>query len=485
MGKIALQSLQKSRIPHLALSISTKRASAQSKSRCLNQQNTLPLSSRCYNSLSRRIAKGSENLDGSKTSFRRHASTTSRPGPTLPASQPQSHPQHKPRPTLAQRASAEEVLRQRRAIDARKRIHMSSNTYFWICSLFGFALSTYIVYTYMSYSRSLKEYEGLDLPQNADVSSRWLDKSRQFDDEVELSEKFMGLRNLREHLCREARGNVLEVSAGTGRNMGLYRLDPMLVREEKKVKSLVFNDLSEIMLLQAQKKFEEAQEKIAEEKRSFSGPVQFVVGDASERTLIQRPEGGFDTIVQTMGICSETNPVAFLKRLAELCRQPGEKSTGMDVKVIEKEAQERLEDLQKTKDYGAAEPEQEGEQLDALIVEAGGDLGGKILLLEHGRSTLGVVNRILDNGAKMHADHYGCWWNKDIEQVVKDSGLIVERKRRYHFGTTYEYVLRPRPRSKPDEREVLTSQSEIEGAVVDLSEGVKAKSWGSGWFSRG
>ncbi|ETI25602.1 hypothetical protein G647_02376 [Cladophialophora carrionii CBS 160.54] len=333
------------------------------------------------------------------------------------------------------------------------------------------------MYTYMSYARALAEYDTVDLPQNADVSSRWMDMSRNFDDEVELSERAMSLRRKRENLCREARGHVLEVSAGTGRNMDLYRLDPALTREENKVKSLVVNDLSEIMLYQARKKFDALQDKIRDERRKFKGPLHFVVGDASDRRVIKRPDGGFDTIVQTMGICSETNPVAFLKRLGELCRQPGEMSTGLDMKVVEREARERLEELKEARDYGAVDPEQE--QLDALVAEAGGDLGGKILLLEHGRSNLDFVNRILDNGAKMHADHYGCWWNKDIEQVVKDSGLIVERKRRYHFGTTYEYVLRPRPKRNPEK----VGFPEAEGPRVNPSKGTKSTAW-LGWLGR-
>ncbi len=412
--------LSQSRIPHLALSISAKRASAQCKSRWLDQRHRLIHTER-YCPVSARQSGYHNNRE---TSLRRHVGTTPQHIPKLPPSSPPSEaqPQPKPRPTLAQRAAAEQTLRQLRNVESRKRIHMSSNTFFWICSLFGFTFSTYMMYTYLSYRRSQAKYEEVDLPQNADVSSRWLDVSRDFDDEVELSEKVMGLGRLRGSLCREARGNVLEVSAGTGRNMELYRLDPLLMRRATRVKSLVFNDLSDIMLYQAQKKFEEAQEKL-NGKRRFTGHVQFVVGDAGEKGLIERPEGGFDTIVQTMGICSETEPVAFLKRLGELCRQPGESSTGIENKFIEKEAQEILEDLKKPKDYGAVGPEQEGEQLDALIVEAEGDLGGKILLLEHGRSTFDIVNRVLDNGAKVHADHYGCWWNKDIEQVVKDSGL--------------------------------------------------------------
>lgn len=295
------------------------------------------------------------------------------------------------------------------------------------------------MYAYMSYSRAIQESSSLDLAQNADVSSRWMDLSRNFDDEVELSEKLMFLKSKREKLCREARGNVLEVSAGTGRNMGLYRLDPRTTQEGGNVKSLVVNDLSEIMLFQAQKKFETLQENATEDAR-FPGNVKFVVGDASDKRIITRPQGGFDTIIQTMGICSMANPVGFLKRLGELCRQPGEESTGVPMEVIAEEAA-------KKKDYGAAE--EEGQE---SVLKEGGDLGGKILLLEHGRSYYHFVNRFLDNGAKMHADHYGCWWNKDIEQVVRDSGLIVERKRRYHFGTTYEYVLRPGVRKQNTEK---------------------------------
>ncbi len=333
---------------------------------------------------------------------------------------------------------------------------MSFRTYFWITSLFGFLTSTYIVYTYMSYSRAVKESQSLDLPQNADVSSRWFDMSRDFDDEVELSEKLMGLKSKRRRLCREARGNVLEVSAGTGRNMELYQLQPETTGKDKdhdndnpRIKSLVFNDLSEVMLYQAQKKFDSLQE-----KTRFSGDVKFVVGDAADPNLIRRPEGGFDTIVQTMGVCSMANPVGFLRRLGELCRQPGEPSSGVPVEVIRAEAAQWQSATPDRKDYGAAEEGGPAAAGDATAAPPGvdGDLGGKILLLEHGRSYYPAVNRFLDNGAKVHADHYGCWWNKDVDQIVRDSGLVVERKRRHHLGTTYEYVLRPAPAPAPATR---------------------------------
>lgn len=337
--------------------------------------------------------------------------------------------------------------------------------YFYpVCAL-GFVLSTYLMYMYQSYRRAVKESELLDLPQNADVSSRWMDLSRNFDDEVDFSEKFMLLGRRRKDLCQQAVGNVLEVSAGTGRNLDYYNLDPIRTPRAKRIKSLVFNDLSEIMVYQAQKKFDKLQEKTLPIAK-FRGPVRFVVGDASDKRLIARPDGGFDTIVQTMGVCSMANPVAFLKRLGELVRQPGEESTGLDMKALAEEESNR-------NDYGA----EEGEQ------SAGMDKGGKILLLEHGRSYHEFVNRFLDNNAKLHAHRYGCWNNKDIDQVIKDSGLMIESKRRYHLGTTYEYVLRPKPRPKVVEAEEpqkprVDASSSIE---TEPAAGKRQSSWWKPW----
>lgn len=48
--------------------------------------------------------------------------------------------------------------------------------------------------------------------------------------------------------------------------------------------------------------------------------------------------------------------------------------------------------------------------------------GGKIVLLEHGRSSWGFVNRILDNGAQAHKNKWGCFWNRDILELVRQVG---------------------------------------------------------------
>ncbi|KIW10653.1 hypothetical protein PV08_11617 [Exophiala spinifera] len=350
---------------------------------------------------------------------------------------------------------------------ASRRTGRSFNLYFYSVCGVGFILSTYLMYMYTSYRRAVAESQMLDLPQNADVSSRWMDLSRNFDDEVDFSEHFMLLGKRRRNLCRQAVGNVLEVSAGTGRNLQYYNLDPLRTPRDRRIKSLVLNDLSEIMVYQAQKKFEHMQDH-TENIAKFRGDVRFVVGDASDRRLIARPDGGFDTIVQTMGVCSMANPVAFLRRLGELVRQPGERSTGVSLgaKALKEE-----EPQQRKIDYGAEEEAQESEKNTAEREPQStvSDKGGKILLLEHGRSYYGFVNRFLDNNAKLHAHRYGCWNNKDIDQIIQDSGLVVESKRRYHLGTTYEYVLRPNPRQRAAEKEVTTANATSSSDAVAVT----------------
>lgn len=46
-------------------------------------------------------------------------------------------------------------------------------------------------------------------------------------------------------------------------------------------------------------------------------------------------------------------------------------------------------------------------------------------------------------GAGEHFRKWGCWWNRDIERIVRQAGLEVESLSRWHFGTTYLCVARP------------------------------------------
>ena len=72
----------------------------------------------------------------------------------------------------------------------------------------------------------------------------------------------------------------------------------------------------------------------------------------------------------------------------------------------------------------------------------------RILLLEHGRSSYDWLNNILDNSAAKHAEIHGCWYNRDVGEMVQgaaeQSGLEVVEVWRKHFGTTWVFELRPK-----------------------------------------
>lgn len=72
---------------------------------------------------------------------------------------------------------------------------------------------------------------------------------------------------------------------------------------------------------------------------------------------------------------------------------------------------------------------------------------GRILLLEHGRSHYDWLNAILDKNSHRHTARWGCIWNRDIEQLVRDAGLEIVDLQRWHFGTTYVFQLKPKMRA--------------------------------------
>ena len=69
---------------------------------------------------------------------------------------------------------------------------------------------------------------------------------------------------------------------------------------------------------------------------------------------------------------------------------------------------------------------------------------GRILLIEHGRSTYDYLNNLLDDSAAQHKAKWGCEWNRDINEIVAAAGLEIIAKQRWHFGTTYVYTAKPR-----------------------------------------
>ncbi|KAJ5888098.1 ubiquinone/menaquinone biosynthesis-related protein [Penicillium taxi] len=262
-------------------------------------------------------------------------------------------------------------------------------------SLLG--ITTYCSFLYASYQREVSASKSLKVP--TDVSDRYNMTAPTFDAEVELSEKTMRLGKKRADLISLARGNVLEVSCGTGRNLEYYELGQRRGADKNGraailgCRSLTLVDLSPQMVEIARQKFEALYPGYDK-----GAAVAFRAQDAASVSVVlpastdYSPTPCYDTIVQTMGLCSMPDPVGTLRHLGSI-----------------------------------TEP-----------------LNGRILLLEHGRSKYDWINRILDNLAPAHADRHGCWWNRDIGAIVRESGLEIVEENRWHFGTTWKYILRPK-----------------------------------------
>lgn len=268
-----------------------------------------------------------------------------------------------------------------------------------------------------------------------DVSDRYNIIAKRFDSDVNSMESMIGINRLRKKMAAQATGDVCEVSIGTGRNLQFYDWDfkghngvgkvGLSGKIKKgKVKSFTAVDKSQEML-------EVAHEKFARDYPGTLG-VRWIIQDASEPLpappVSANERSGnkvgkkYDTIVQTMGLCSTPDPVSLLRNLADSVEHDG-----------------------------------------------------RILLLEHGRSTWNWLNRMLDTQAAKHADQFGCWWNKDIDKIVKDSGLQIVELKRKHFGTTYWIELKPISEVKEVLKPASKAKSIMEENTAEVKSAVDVK----------
>jgi methyltransferase OMS1 len=208
-----------------------------------------------------------------------------------------------------------------------------------------------------------------------------------------------------------AKGHVLEVAVGTGRNIPYYKT--------KQCATVTLLDSSGPMLAVAKRKWNDTH-------KEYFSRVFFKQQSAIDP--ITPPYGaqdGYDTVIQTMGLCSTPEPVKLLQNL-----------------------------------------------------EASTNENGQILLLEHGKSHYEWLNNMLDKTAPAHADEHGCWWNKDIGKIVEESGLEVVDMKRYNFGTTWWLQLKPRKGMRQRVAETTTSEEPL---AAPTGSPVTQKPWWSLW----
>ncbi|KAI1329503.1 hypothetical protein F5Y16DRAFT_100333 [Xylariaceae sp. FL0255] len=322
----------------------------------------------------------------------------------------------------------------------------------------------------------------------------------EFDLHLDKSEHRYGITKLRNELASAARGHVLEVAVGTGRNFEFYnwtnlaeslvtkledkeKADKTLKRLQRKQKekgkeldaddnvvlSFTGIDISPGMLDIALRRLRSVVPNMPSQipkKASFailaananasantdkpspssssstpegshtvslaSDQIRMIQSDVqsglpsppslspSPSSSSSPPQFHFDTILQSFGLCSVRDPVSLVVQMAS-----------------------------------AVKPDT-----------------GRILLLEHGRSSFDLVNSLLDRSAGEHHSRFGCWWNRDIEAIVAEAALKVpgleivrlERPGWWTGGTHFVVELRVR--------------GAVDGKVVkELGEVKKESSW--------
>ncbi|KAJ3150921.1 Methyltransferase-like protein 7B [Geranomyces variabilis] len=133
----------------------------------------------------------------------------------------------------------------------------------------------------------------------------------EYNAKIGWDERLMRLGSRRRELIAHARGRVLEVSAGTGRNLDYYAENPA-------VSELTLSDASEPMLLAAYNAF------VAMVKAKVPGvpsKTDFKIMDVQHLDSV--PAQSYDTVVDTFGLCSCADPLAALKEMARCCAPGG------------------------------------------------------------------------------------------------------------------------------------------------------------------
>ncbi|CAM9355174.1 unnamed protein product [Chrysoparadoxa australica] len=166
----------------------------------------------------------------------------------------------------------------------------------------------------------------------------------------------LGIEELRAAMTSRANGRVLEVAVGTGLNLGYY--------DTHKVSAIDGVDLSKGMLQQAQARAGEL------------GISKLVTLRQMDVEKLDFPDGSFDSVVDTFGLCVFPNPTAALREMKRVCKP-----------------------------------------------------GGRVLLLENSRSSAGggIIGAYQDAtaGAIASLGGKGCVWNQDVEGLAKGAGLHV------------------------------------------------------------
>jgi methyltransferase OMS1 len=196
-------------------------------------------------------------------------------------------------------------------------------------------------------------------------------------------------------------GNVLEISCGTGRNIKFM--------DFSSVNSITFVDSSKQMLEQAIHTFDTTVAIKDQERVNAS----FIHADG--RNLASFSSDKYDVVIDTFGVCS-VDPISGPTCSGGLVNQMDSDDVSTDCGVVA-----YLNELSRV-----CSP------------------NGKILLLEHGKSEYNFINNILNKFQTNHFAEWGCWWNRNIDDIIEKSNIDVVCHRKYLFGTFHHIIARPK-----------------------------------------
>mmetsp|Transcript_107712 Transcript_107712/g.214038 ORF Transcript_107712/g.214038 Transcript_107712/m.214038 type:complete len:251 (-) Transcript_107712:65-817(-) len=129
------------------------------------------------------------------------------------------------------------------------------------------------------------------------------EKAPKWDSTVRWDEFVTGISRQRRRLLQLARGDVLEVGVGTGRNFSYY--------VQSKISSVTVIDFSRAML------------EVAGGKREELGSIPLRLKLATAQKM-DFPDHSFDTVVDTFGICSFEAPVESLREMRRVLKEDGQ-----------------------------------------------------------------------------------------------------------------------------------------------------------------
>ncbi len=118
-----------------------------------------------------------------------------------------------------------------------------------------------------------------------------------------------------------------------------------------------------------------------ERAEQWGKAVEFRIMNAEDLSF---PDDSFDTVTSSLSTCTFPDPIAALTEMKRVCRPDG-----------------------------------------------------RILLFEHGRSSVGLAGRMQDRFVDGHARRFGCHWNRDPRSLVQQAGLRLISDQRSLLGVMH------------------------------------------------